>query len=141
MFEHGLVTDPLLGCDDFRELDIRDRGCDRRSYQDNTRNRWGQSLGLPALEEIYDFDQTRTMDGFRPLFSGDKLRGATDVRGCQVEGVHGSQSVLFSFRARDLVDSFEIAHPFGISEESVIEGCFLSSIVKSSFGPHFEIEE
>lgn len=81
------------------------------------------------------------MDGFRSLFSGDHLGSATDVRGCQVESVHGSQSVLLSLCARDLVDSFEIAHPFGITEESVIEGCFHSSLVKSSFGRHFEIEE
>jgi hypothetical protein len=81
------------------------------------------------------------MDGFRLLFSGDQLRGATDVRGCQVESVHGSQSVLFGFCARDLVDSFEIAHPFGITEEYVIAGCFHSSLVKSGFGRHFDIEE
>ena len=81
------------------------------------------------------------MDGFRSLFSCDQLRSATDVRGRQVESVHGSQSVLFSFCASELVDSFEIAHPFGITEESVIEGCFHSSLVKSGFGCHFEIEE
>ena len=81
------------------------------------------------------------MDGFRSLFSGDHLGSATDVRGCQVESVNGFQSVLLSLCACDLVDSFEIAHPLGITEESVIEGCFHSSLVKSSFGPHFEIEE
>lgn len=91
--------------------------------------------------EIDNFDQTRTINGFRSLFSGDQFRSATDVRGCQVEGVHGSQPVPFSLCARDLVDSFEIAHPFGITEESVIESRFHSSLVKSSFGPHFEIEE
>ena len=100
-----------------------------------------QPLGLRALVKVDDFNQARTMDGFRPLFSGDQLRGATDVRGCQVESVHGPQSVLLSLCARDLVDLFEIAHPFGIAEESVIEGCFHSSLVKSSFGPDFEIEE
>ena len=81
------------------------------------------------------------MDGFRSLFSCDQFRSATDVRGCQVERVHGSQSVLFSLSARELVDSHEIAHPFGITEESVIEGRFHSSLVKGSFGRHFEIEE
>ena len=80
-----------------------------------------QSLGLTALVEIDDFDQTGTMHGFRWLFSGDQFRSATDVGGCQVESVHGSQSVLFSLCARYLVNSFELAHPFGITEESVIE--------------------
>ena len=81
------------------------------------------------------------MYGFRSLFSGDQLGSTTDMRGCQVESVHGSKSVLFRLCARNLVDSCQITHPGGITEESVIEGCFHSSFVKRSFGRHFQIEE
>jgi hypothetical protein len=35
-----------------------------------------QSPCLPALVEMYYFDQTRTMNGFRRLLRGDQLRGA-----------------------------------------------------------------
>ena len=41
------------------------------------------------------------MHGFRWLFSGDQLRSATDVRGCQVESVHGPPVHAFQpLRAR-----------------------------------------
>src|SRR5437773_8601768 len=83
-------------------------------------------LGLSVLEKIDDSDQTRTMEGFGSFFSGDQLRSATDLRGCQVESIHGSQPVRFSLYAGDFVNSFEIAHPLGIMEESVIESCFRS---------------
>jgi hypothetical protein len=81
------------------------------------------------------------MDGFRSLFSGDELRSATDVRGCQVESVHGSQSVLFSASTCGLVDSFEIAHPFRVTKKSVLKGCLGPSLMKSSFWRDFEIEK
>ena len=51
------------------------------------------------------------------------------------------RSMLFSLFARDLVDSLELAHPLGITEESVIEGGLHSSFVKTGFGRHFEVEE
>ena len=98
-------------------------------------------LDLPVLIKINDFDQTRTMDGFRPFLSGDHLRRATDVRGCQVESVHGAQPVFFRLCARDLIDTFEIERPYSIAKKSFVECCFHSSLVKSSFGRDFEIEE
>ena len=79
--------------------------------------------------------------GFDGFSGGDQLRSATDVRGCQVESIHGSQSMLFSLCARDLVDSLELAHHFDIKQESVVEGCLHASFVKTGFGRHFEVEE